>query len=247
MEYVGKTTRSVEERFKEHTKSPYRIGKAIRKHGVENFVIAILKVCYSKAELDFWEKHFIKSRNTLSPCGYNLTEGGDGGGVPCDETLAKLSASHMGNRHTDEHKAKIATALKGKKKSPEHCAKMSVVQSGERNSFFGKHHTAEWCAKMSVIQSGEKSFFFGKHYTEEERLNRSLAYRGKSPYKNLLAELDAHKFTYTAFAKILDLSIATISRKMSGKQNFTPEQKERIKNLLGVEMSVEELFKHFDD
>ena len=57
-EYIGQTTKTAEERFKEHMYSPHYIGNAIRKHGAENFVIAILKVCYSKAELAFWEKAF---------------------------------------------------------------------------------------------------------------------------------------------------------------------------------------------
>ena len=93
MEYVGQTTRSVEQRFKEHAKDPYYIGNAIRKHGAENFVIAILKVCYNKAELNFWEKHFIKSRNTTAPNGYNITAGGEGvaGFTPSPETCSKMS------------------------------------------------------------------------------------------------------------------------------------------------------------
>jgi len=37
--YVGQTTRTVEQRFKEHMESPYPIGKAIRKYGAENFTI----------------------------------------------------------------------------------------------------------------------------------------------------------------------------------------------------------------
>lgn len=42
MEYVGQTTRPVEERFKEHMKSDFYIGGAIRAHGAENFAIAVL-------------------------------------------------------------------------------------------------------------------------------------------------------------------------------------------------------------
>lgn len=66
-EYIGQTTKTAEERFKEHMYSPHYIGNAIRKHGAENFLIVTLKECYSKAELDFWEKYFIKSRNTMAP------------------------------------------------------------------------------------------------------------------------------------------------------------------------------------
>ncbi len=98
-EYIGQTTKTAEERFKEHMYSPHYIGNAIRKHGAENFVIAILKVCYSKAELDFLEKHFIKSRNTMSHNGYNLTEGGEGvaGFTPSPKTCSKISITHRRN------------------------------------------------------------------------------------------------------------------------------------------------------
>ena len=78
LEYVGQTTHSAEERFKEHAISKYYIGNAIRAHGVENFTTAILKECASKEELDLWEKHFIKSRSTKIPYGYNFTDGGEG-------------------------------------------------------------------------------------------------------------------------------------------------------------------------
>lgn len=137
MEYVGQTTKVVEKRFKQHMQSDSYIGRAIRAHGADMFVIALLKECYSKAELDRWEKHLIKSRNTKAPNGYNRTDGGEGsiGLKFTPEQLARLSESHKGYRHTKEQKAKIALALTGKKKSPEHCKKMSVVQSGEKKFF----------------------------------------------------------------------------------------------------------------
>ena len=213
-EYIGQTTKTVEKRFKEHMKSPYRIGKAIRAHGAENFVIAILKVCYSKAELDFWEKHFIKSRDTMVPNGYNCTEGGEG---------------VSGWKHTEETKAQIAASL-----------------SGENHPSFGKPFSDEHCKKLALKKLGNK-LWLGKHHTEEAIMKNSVAHRGNSPYKNLLAELDAHKISYNKLAKLLGLCHQSISHKMRGKQNFTTEQKEQIKNLLSVEMSIEELFKQFDD
>ncbi len=164
-EYIGQTIRSVEKRFKEHAKDPYYIGSAIRAHGEDMFVIAILKVCYSKAELDFWERHFIKSRDTMVPNGYNLTEGGESSSF-CEEARAKMSAA----------------------------------RTGEKNHFFGKHHAAESMAKASALR------------------------RGQTPYKNLIAEMDAHNLSYTALAKLLSISRKTFSDKMTTKQNFTAEQ-----------------------
>ncbi|MBQ6781464.1 MAG: hypothetical protein IJP62_09575, partial [Treponema sp.] len=71
-----------------------------------------------------------------------------------------------------EHIAKIVAARKGKKlkpHSPEHNAKISAACSGDKHYFFGKHHTGKTCAKISATL------------------------RKESPYKNLLAEMDARQ------------------------------------------------------
>lgn len=78
-EYVGQTTRTIEQRFKEHAVADSCIGNAIREHGVDMFVIAILKECYSQEELNRCEMHMIRSRDTRFPNGYNMTDGGEGG------------------------------------------------------------------------------------------------------------------------------------------------------------------------
>lgn len=113
-EYVGQMIRSVEERLKEHARSKYYIGRAMRAIGVENFLVVVLRECDSKEELDRCEKHFIKSRNTLSPNGYNLTEGGEGG-KPCPEVCAKIAASKTGQKLPPEVIAKLVKANTGKK------------------------------------------------------------------------------------------------------------------------------------
>ena len=79
-EYVGQTVQPLAKRFNAHASCKKTlIGRAIQKHGAENFVVAVLKVCTSKEELDRWEKHFIKSRDTKNPNGYNLTDSGEDG------------------------------------------------------------------------------------------------------------------------------------------------------------------------
>ena len=230
-EYIGQTVGTVEKRFKEHTKSPYRIGRSIRSHGAENFVIAILKVCYSKAELNFWEKHFIKSRNTLSPCGYNLKEGGAG---------SVKFIVNKGRKLTPEHCAKLSASKMGHEVSKETRAILSAINTG-------KPQTAEAREKNAEAHRGEKNHFFGKHHTGDAIMKNALAHRGNSPYKNLLAELDARQISYIKLAKFLGWTLTPISNRMRGKKNFTPEEMIAIKNFLGVEMSIEELFKRFDD
>lgn len=116
-EYVGQTTRTVEDRFQEHKWcQTSNIGRAIRKRGAENFATAILKECDNQEELNYWEKHFIASRNTRWPEGYNNSEGGEGGWERTSESIAKMSRSGM--RHRNESKASIAQTLTGKSGQP---------------------------------------------------------------------------------------------------------------------------------
>ena len=100
-QYVGYTIKSLEERKKTHLyKSRSKPGKhyfyifkeAIRKYGFESFEWSVLDDCISLEESCEKEIFYIKKLNTISPNGYNLTEGGNGG-VPSDETKKKISIS----------------------------------------------------------------------------------------------------------------------------------------------------------
>lgn len=74
--YVGKTTKSAEERFKRHfynhkTGNTY-LYKSMRKHGFHNFIIETIEQTQNLNEKEiFWISE-------LSP-EYNMTKGGDGG------------------------------------------------------------------------------------------------------------------------------------------------------------------------
>lgn len=81
--YVGETTYTIQKRWQEHCRFSKREGsdrplyRAIRKYGIENFIIYQLEEC--DAELR-WEreKFWIAKLNTFH-LGYNATLGGDGG------------------------------------------------------------------------------------------------------------------------------------------------------------------------
>ena len=244
-EYVGQTTRSVEERFKEHTKADSRIGYAIRAHGEDLFVVVVLKVCNNKDELDYWEQRLIKSRNTKHPNGYNMTDGGEGTAGITPETREKLSAAHKGRKlppRSPEHCANISAAKKGKKqkpRSPQHCANISAALTG-------KTFTAERCANISAAKKGKKqkprspqhcanisAVNRGKIVTAETGAKISVSKRGYSLFKNLLRELDARKMSYAALAKLLGLSQVNISRKMRGERNFTERDKVKLVEIFG--------------
>jgi hypothetical protein len=79
--YVGKTERSIEERFREHCKDSKRrdfekrpLYRAMNKYGVEHFHIELLEETDSPEEREiFWIEQKRSFKN-----GYNATVGGDG-------------------------------------------------------------------------------------------------------------------------------------------------------------------------
>ena len=95
--YIGQTRNSLEHRWKEHIwhyNPSMLIRKAIKKYGKNSFSIEKIAEANSRAELDMLEKHHIKEAPSLSPIGYNIKEGGEGGGLLSKEGKALLSLAH---------------------------------------------------------------------------------------------------------------------------------------------------------
>lgn len=76
--YIGVTTKGINNRFKQHMVADSYIGKAIRRHGVENFDVKLLSQADSMKEMFDKEIYYIKKENSFSDRGYNLTIGGEG-------------------------------------------------------------------------------------------------------------------------------------------------------------------------
>lgn len=81
--YVGQTTLSIEDRFKQHKKPTYRkrctykLYKAMNKYGVENFYVELLEDDIPYDLLDKREIYWIEQYDSFKN-GYNSTPGGDG-------------------------------------------------------------------------------------------------------------------------------------------------------------------------
>lgn len=165
--YIGITKLSPRERFKVHTwkalgDRPRRgISSAIRKYGVENFVVVTLYRRLSFREACLTERALIASHGTLTPGGYNLTSGGDAmpGHEVSAESRARMSASHKGKRNSREsiekqaqqlrtsekaiaQRARLHASLRGRKNSPEHVEKV-------RAALTGRPLPPEHCAKLA--------------------------------------------------------------------------------------------------
>jgi len=133
--YFGKTSRTLNERIKEHKqKSNYEkfhFSHAIKKYGIDKFSWEIIET-YQKESLEELqkilnerEKFWIKREKTyLREYGYNMTDGGEGtAGLKrtfSEEHKKSLSLSHLGKTLAEEHKNNIGKSGKGRVFSEEH-------------------------------------------------------------------------------------------------------------------------------
>ena len=74
---------------------------AVIKYGIENFVFTVIIVCFDDDRFKY-EKKYIQKYNSVVPNGYNVTNGGEGGG------------GFQGKKHSEEVKNKIKNTLKQK-------------------------------------------------------------------------------------------------------------------------------------
>ena len=165
--YIGKTTRSLNDRLQGHINSAdrgdnFKLSRAIRKYGKENFIIEPIDVAYNRDELNEKEVYYIKKYNSLED-GYNMTIGGEGGNTYIDKSDEEMKAisekiyaalrKNNGNRgqligpkngmygkhHTPEVKERMRRALKGKKFSKEHNRKISEYYKGRKKHYLHPH------------------------------------------------------------------------------------------------------------
>ena len=107
--YVGYTTKTLDQRVKAHVSKANCLTQkyytqafklALRKYGLENFSWEELIVCTTREEACEKEKEFIAKYNCITPFGYNMTLGGEGG-IQSEEVKIKISNSvklfHLNN------------------------------------------------------------------------------------------------------------------------------------------------------
>ncbi len=145
--YIGKTTQSLDKRWKQHvynsTRTRYPINthfyNAIRKFGSKNFEVRELLQCSDFISLDLAEEYFISFfDSTNKSFGYNCSFGGEGG-RKTEEVKRKISLSHKGKKLSENHKRNIGLARIGLKRvqikkryfSEETKAKISMAKKGK--------------------------------------------------------------------------------------------------------------------
>ena len=115
MKYTGKHHYHIEGQLDPNYHGSGTIIKNIYKKRPETLKEEYIKTCYSEEEMCSDEQYYIKVFKTLWPNGYNLTEGGDGGEIPCEEIRKKMSMKlkgrtpyNKGKPMSEEQKKKLS-------------------------------------------------------------------------------------------------------------------------------------------
>jgi group I intron endonuclease len=109
---------------------------AVIKYGIENFIFTVIIVCFDDDRFKY-EKEFIIKYNSVVPNGYNLTNGGEGGG------------GFQGKKHSEEIKNKIKNTLKQKYIDNHELKK----QLSERNKIVMKNPEVKERIKLGILNS----------------------------------------------------------------------------------------------
>jgi hypothetical protein len=102
------------------------LAKAIRKHGVHNFLIKSICSANNQKELDHREGVCIRLyRSNIASHGYNVAFGGRGGKMP-NFIREKISLSNKGKRKPEGFGQKVRERCKGKPLSESTRIKLSI-------------------------------------------------------------------------------------------------------------------------
>ena len=160
---------------------------AIQKYGWDNFDHEIIASKLTKEEANNFERLLIKGFDLLNTNkGYNLQDGGSHG-KPSEASRVNIKNAAIKRSQNEEWR---------KRQKESHIG----IQSGDKNSMYGKKHTEEakqkqreaslgkhptdeTRKKMSESHIGDKNSMFGKHHSEETKQKISDANKNEKHHK----------------------------------------------------------------
>ena len=193
--YIGQTVRNIKIRFNEHCKDKRMlIGKAIRKHGKENFKVEVINEFDTIDELNYFEEYYISLFNSLAPHGYNLNTGGLSR-LMHQSTKDKLSKLKMGMKISLNIKTKNSTSrFHGVRKS--NSSFQSCFTSNKITNVLTSSKSEKWCAYIYDQYCIENNLIERKlnNISYEEAYNDYLQYYDQNGF--LKSKRSKHKYIY---------------------------------------------------
>lgn len=181
--YIGYTTRSMEERWKEHVTSSnigskFHFHNAIRKYGENSFSHEVLfnGEFENLKEIHIMEQKYIEEYNSYNE-GYNSTKGGEGciGLIVSEEIREKLRVVALKENLSEEKLIKMRNAKLGTKLSDDVKFKLSEAHKGKKNS---KEHNEN-------ISKSKKEFYSNIENRLKECDKNSKFYNIQNEYLNI--------------------------------------------------------------
>ena len=207
--YIGKDERD----RKNYFGSGKIIKLAIKKYGIENFRKEIIEECHSREELINREIFWIKELKSITPNGYNISSGGNGGDTTSNHPnkkniIQKRINSNKGKKRSQEFKEncrKIALSVdpKIRKKAGKKAAitkKKRIINEGYTDAELKAHKmNGKNLANYNRSEIGRKAVSRAlkgkskKPFSEEHKNNIGKASNGrKIPGRKI--QIEKHKF-----------------------------------------------------
>ncbi|HWY33991.1 MAG TPA: GIY-YIG nuclease family protein [Nitrosopumilaceae archaeon] len=214
--YIGKTSRSLNQRWHEHT-SRANIGvgvnryfmSAIRKHGPENFTVKELDCTENEQQANWLESWYIGITGCYKrEVGYNSTMGGRGV-IPTEETRRKISVSNTGKVCSEETKLKLRAANIGKKRSPESVRRGAENRSGNKHWIFVQGRT-----RTPEMNEKQRQAMLGRKLTEEHKRKIGLGSTRDDISSEEIVKLYMQGIGITRIGKLLGASQPCITGRL---------------------------------
>lgn len=176
--YIGKTTQTVEKRFKEHKRrsiynDKYHLYRAMRKYGVEHFFIEEIEECPSEVLSDrerYWIDYYDSYNN-----GYNMTVGGDGNLL---YNYKEVANKYLELKSEKETMAYFGCSFAVVQKA---CKEYNIkIQRGNTKEFWESEIGQEKKRKLSILMKNRPK----KPVSEETR--KKISKNKREWYKNNL-------------------------------------------------------------
>lgn len=134
--YIGQTIQTLHSRRTKHEsnsrkeKPLYHFGRALKKHGLDNFKWEIVMSCNNREELNDMERQCVTTFDSYQN-GYNETLGGEGscGRKQSEVTKRLISLKKTGIPLSEEHREKLSKMRRGVKKSKKHVDNVAYAKS----------------------------------------------------------------------------------------------------------------------
>lgn len=188
--YIGITNKGAGNRFKQHLYetehgSQFKIHRALRKYGKDNFSLEIIDFCNNAEELKEKEKYYISKYNsTDDSVGYNMTEGGDGtfGRVQTEETKRKISEANTGRIISEETRQKLSEAGKVKSEKREAYRHSGKIGESRKKSILQYDENGNFIKEFSGVNQAGKETGIGVSLIISSLKRRNVLKSEKNPY-----------------------------------------------------------------